>query len=350
MTPPAVAAIVVVFNPNVDYLRQCIDSLIASTAVELDVIVVDNASDIRVELAPRPHVRVERLAHNRGFAAGVNAGLVRTDTPFVWLLNDDAWVEPGCIAAAVAALEQAPQACVGVAPKVLVADETKQIIDSVGNVLMATGEGFNLGIGQPDLGQFDHPERCFGVCFAAGLFRRSAFGEAAVGALDERYFLYYEDIDWCLRANRAGFEFWTAPAAIAYHRHSVSTRQLGLANRYRIVERNLLINATKNLGPRSIVAIWSRRFYVHAVGLFRGPYRIARWQAIGTAAIRVPSIVVRRFWNPAPASAMSDAALFAFAEGERPFFDVDSFTANEHGSARAAALARLRRRNNVVED
>jgi GT2 family glycosyltransferase len=344
VSKPLVTAIVVVFNPDATYLQQCVDSLLQSVLVDIEVIVIDNDSAEPVALPQPAAAMVHRLDTNRGFAAGVNAGIALARGEYIWLLNDDAWVEPGCIAATVAELSAAEPKVIAVAPKVLVADDERRIIDSVGNVLMPTGEGFNLGIGQPDIGQFDVPERCFGVCFAAGLFRRSAFDRSAVGPLDERYFLYYEDIDWSLRANRKGFVFRTCPLAVAYHRHSTTTRRLGLANRYRIVERNLLINATKNLGARSIFLIWLRRFYVHTVGLVRGPYRLARWRAIAGAMIRTPAVVVRRFWYPAPKPAMTDTELFAFADGEQPFFDADEFRATDPEAAHAAALARLARR------
>ena len=343
MTPAAVSAIVVVYNPDEAYLAQCVDSLLASERVEISVVVVDNASAVPVVLERGDRVRLRRLAGNRGFAAGVNAGLATATGDYVMLLNDDAWVEPDCLVEAVEALRNGGPRCLGVAPKVLVAGDEHRVIDSVGNVLMPTGEGFNLGIGQPDIGQFDTSERCFGVCFAAGLFHRTAFDDDVVGMLDERYFLYYEDIDWTLRANRRGFEFHTAPKAIAFHRHSMTTRRLGLARRYRLVERNLLINATKNLGPRSIAAIWARRLYVHSVGLIRGPYRLARWQAIATAAIRVPAVVVRRFLRPAPPSSMTDAQLFAFSTGQQPYFDADEFHPLDPSAARAAAERRLSR-------
>ena len=342
MTLPSITAVVVVFNPNADYLAQCVESILASDEVHVDVVVIDNASATPVSLPAQEGVRVRRLDRNRGFAAGVNAGVAMASTDYVMLLNDDAWIERRCLVEAVAILNGAGPRCLGVAPKVLVADDERRVIDSVGNVLMPTGEGFNLGIGQPDIGQFDTSRRCFGVCFAAGLFHRSAFGDDVVGALDARYFLYYEDIDWTLRANRRGFEFHTSPKSIAFHRHSVSTRQLGLARRYRLVERNLLINATKNLSPRSIAAIWARRLYVHSIGAVKGPYRLARWQAIATAAIRVPALVVRRFATPAPPSAMTDAQLFAFSAGEQPYFDADEFQPLDATAARAAAERRLR--------
>jgi hypothetical protein len=138
-------------------------------------------------------------------------------------------------------------------------------------------------------------------------------------------------------------ELVSASTSIAFHRHSVSTRQLGLARRYRLVERNLLINATKNLGPRSIAGIWGRRLYVHSVGAIRGPHRLARWQAIVSAAVRVPALVGRRVIRPAPPSAMTDREIFAFAVGEQPYFDANTFEPIDTSMAMDAARARLDR-------
>ena len=111
---------------------------------------------------------------NHGFAGGINRGIAACDPAyeFVFLLNPDAVVEPDALARLGNALMNADAHCVAVAPKMLLASDPT-VIDAIGNAINEKGEAFNIGLGQPDLGQYDTPASCFGPCFGAALFRRS---------------------------------------------------------------------------------------------------------------------------------------------------------------------------------
>jgi GT2 family glycosyltransferase len=335
---PRVAVVVVTFRPDLAALERCVAS-VAASSVAAALVVVDNGSgavadDIGAIVDGRG--RFVRSSDNRGFAAAVNTAITSVDCELVMLLNDDAALRPDALALAIAQLDRQPPEVAGVAPKVVLATQP-DVIDSVGVVLRPNGEGFNRAIGEPDVGQFASGAACLGPCFSAALIRRRAFDE--VGLLDERYFLYYEDIDWIVRANVRGWRFVVAPDAVVEHGHATSTRQLGLDRRYRLVERNLLVQATSNLTARSAARIWARRLVDHAIGVVRGPYRWARVRAIGAAVVALPGSLRARRRLAGPRRA-SDDELFSFARGEVPRFDSETFTAPRSLDALAAAYRR----------
>ena len=325
----AVTAVVVVHGAPASTVRASVQSLLDSTGVDVHVVLVDNASpDNGAACAPwvdNDRVTLVRSARNDGFAAGVNQGLVhRRRGDLIWLLNDDATVAPDCVATCVAVLDSEPLAVV-VAPRVMLANEPDRI-DSIGVVLRPNGEAFNAYIGQRWAAQVADRARIFGPCFSAALFREDAFEPTSVGPIDERYRLYYEDIDWDLRAARAGLHALAATSAVVWHQHAGSTRLLGEPARYELVQRNLLLCASKNLSPRSVGRIWLSRLVVQTKGVVTGPMRLERVRSFGRAVIGLPSVLLSRRTLPRPApAAPTEPELFAHADGLSPNFSADTY-------------------------
>ena len=159
------------------------------------------------------------------------------------------------------------------------------------------------------------------------MFRHDAFDVATgVGRLDERYRLYYEDVDWVLRSQRLGFRSALSTRAVVFHQHAASTRLLGEANRYELVQRNLLLCATKNLTAKAVVRIWAQRLVVQAKGTVTGPYRLARVRSLLRALAGLPGAVAAR--RGLKARCRPEAELFEYARGLSPQFDVTTYTAS----------------------
>jgi GT2 family glycosyltransferase len=341
---PHVDAIVVVYGPDPALLHRCVDSLVASRGVQMRVILVDNGSPQPVHAPPGVH-RLVRRDHNGGLGAAVNTGWQYTSADAVLLLNDDAWVEPDAVRRCVDRLQEAPDVLV-VAPKVLMDSARPStasptpVIDSCGLVIRPDGEAFSAGVGQPDIGQFDDDRTCLGACFAAALLHRRAWQR--VGPVDERYFLYYEDVDWALRAAACGVVTALEPAAVVHHVHAASTRRMGEARRFAMVQRNLLRCATANVSVGRATRIWAGRLAAHGKGLITGPYRTARLRAIAGAVCGLPSAVAARRRRTPLAD---EARVFAFAEGLRPHIVEGTFVATASQQAADDAAARLRRRS-----
>ena len=222
MTPyPLVYAIVLNWNGWQDTAR-CLESLRASAYPSLRVVVVDNGStEFPGETAWAELIRLER---NRGFTGGVNAGLrlaLEHGADYAFLLNNDATVELDCLATLVQAAESRPD--VGLAgPKIVWAGEPGRLW-SAGMSVAWRRASIEAHRDEPDDGRFDGRRLVQGLSGCALLVKRAVLER--VGLLDERYFAYYEDFDWCLRARGAGFRCLYVGDACAAHAGSASSNR-----------------------------------------------------------------------------------------------------------------------------
>lgn len=222
--PVRTFAVVVNWNGGAENLR-CLRSLFDQGAALEGVIFVDNASsDGSLELVEQrfPKVEVLRNTDNLGYGGGNNRGIARAlerGAQAVLVVNNDLTLEPGCLARLQAALEADPQLG-AVGPRVLV--RGTRSIWAAGGVLTWRQNLTTLrGFGEPDAPPFrveldvDYLPGC------ALLVRRSALEQ--VGAFDDAYFAYTEDVDFGLRLSRAGFRSRVIGSAAAFHAPSTST-------------------------------------------------------------------------------------------------------------------------------
>ncbi|HEX7880142.1 MAG TPA: glycosyltransferase, partial [Candidatus Eisenbacteria bacterium] len=194
----------------------------------LDIILVDNASGddtaARVRAA-HPDVRIIESPVNRGFAAGVNLGLAAAQGKYLLILNPDIVVHPGSLEALVAFLDAHPQAGL-VAARLLNPDGTLQPTCrtryTLKTILLRRTPLGKLFPNDPTVREhlmldYDHatPRNVDWVAGACMMVRREALDE--VGPMDERYFLYFEDVDWCTRMHRRGWGVWYVPDAVMTH-------------------------------------------------------------------------------------------------------------------------------------
>jgi len=221
--PARVAAVVLHYDRPAGALA-CVDSLLASTHKPFEVAVVDNGSGSEAlallarGLEQRPGVTLVRLTPNRGYTGGMNAAFehaLGTQAEFVWLLADDVRVAPDAMAALVAAVRERPR--VGVAGALTYfADDPQRIWYAGGFIRPYTlGRALHRGLFEQDHGQFTTPDI---VDYANGssLFARREV-VAKIGGLDDVYFTYWEDSDWCERAAEAGWQTLFVPAAHVWH-------------------------------------------------------------------------------------------------------------------------------------
>jgi GT2 family glycosyltransferase len=205
--------------PNLNgalFLEPCLTSLAEQTLPPSEVILVDNGStDGSVELVGQkfPEARLVTFAENRGFAAAVNAGIAEATGQFVAFLNNDAVAEPTWLEELAASLERHPAAAAATS-KLVSADDPGRL-DGAGDGLTRSFLPYVRGHGEPDDGRFDDEVQVFGASGAAALWRLSVLRE--LGAFDERFFAYYEDVDLSFRARLRGYEIWYAPRAVVRH-------------------------------------------------------------------------------------------------------------------------------------
>lgn len=244
---PRLAAIVLNFRtPDETFLA--VTSLLASDRAVDDVIVVDNgARDEANELlaalqSAGARLSVHHTGANLGFSGGMNAGIreaLARGADRILLVNSDASVPPDCIARLEQVLDRLPAA--GITGPVILARSDPRCIASLGMSYAATlGRMRHLGFGET-AATTDIPEQATvdGLSGCVMLIRREVLDR--IGLLDEDYFYSFEDLDFCLRAGRAGFASVLAGDARAYHEGNRSIGVRSTARLYFAARNHLLL-------------------------------------------------------------------------------------------------------------
>ncbi|GGX36472.1 glycosyltransferase family 2 protein [Undibacterium squillarum] len=224
----ALSIIIVSYNAR-EVLRQCLQCLqqeVRHCAAE--VIVVDNASrDGSAEMvsAEFPAFQLYRSDLNLGFAGGNNYGYRYARGEYILLLNPDAFLTPGSLSLALQRMQEQPQ--VGLAGARL--SDPQGHLQPSGRLFPSLLNEFLVMSGLSSrfphsrlCGRFDrtwaNPAQAAQVDWVPGAFtiiRRSALGDA--GLFDERYFLYYEEVDLCRRLKQQGCQIWYWPELSVTH-------------------------------------------------------------------------------------------------------------------------------------
>jgi GT2 family glycosyltransferase len=233
-------------------LEVILPSLARQSFRDFEVVVVDNGSrDGTVAwLGDRwPEVEVVSLAQNIGVTAALNVCARAGRGELVGLFNNDLEVDPDCLGELVAAVREHPEA--GWAGAKLRDFEQRDVLDGAGDVFTWAATGGRRGHGERDVGQYDEPRAIFGACGGAALYRRTTLQR--VGEFDEDFFAFYEDVDWNLRAQLAGFSCRYVPSAVVYHMGSATIgRGLSDFTRYHLWRNTLWIIA-KDLPASSLL-------------------------------------------------------------------------------------------------
>lgn len=259
-TPLPLISFVIVSLNGAEALPLCLGALarLDWPADRYEVIVVNNGStDGTRELLdswPECPIQPIHLPRNHGFAGGNNVGIRRAKGDWVVLLNDDAELSVDWARTFAQSAAAHPEGGI-LGSLLLYPDGTT--IQHAGGVVEANALTKHTGVGETDRGQHDSIVPCDYVTGAVFAMRRDVL--LAVGLLDEGYWpIYFEEIDYCWRAWKAGFSVLMTPAR-AIHHESRTTVALseGFLRKY---HRNRLRYVVMNFGPRR-VARWARAEY-----------------------------------------------------------------------------------------
>ncbi len=229
----------------------CLDAVRALDYSNFSVVLVDNGcEDFRQESFPAtPRLLYIHSEENRGYAGGCNLALeraVEAGADFVWFLNNDALPEPDSLGILVEAATASRAGIVG--PKILRQATTPPRLDSVAVAIDRTSGRFRLlGHNQIDTGQYDLVTRVDAVTGCAMLVRADV--AAALGGFDERYYLYLEDLDLCLRTRATGDTVIAVPRARVHHDRPPARRdRQSLDSLYYTCRNHFLLMATHGRG------------------------------------------------------------------------------------------------------
>lgn len=224
---------------------ECIDSVKKSSYKNIEIIIVDNNSEDGLEdnIKKNPQISFIQTGENLGYTGGNNIGIKKAlilNSDYIFILNSDTELAQNAIENLVFAGEKDESIGI-IGPKILF-DDKKTIwfaggIFDKNNIL-----GSHRGVDQKDEGQFDAETETDYITGAAMFIKKEVVDK--IGLFDERYFLYYEDSDFCKRAKNAGFNIIFAPSAIVYHENAKSTG-LGSSLQDYFITRNRMLYASK---------------------------------------------------------------------------------------------------------
>ncbi|MFZ5516349.1 MAG: glycosyltransferase family 2 protein [Candidatus Zhuqueibacterota bacterium] len=256
MASPSVAIIILNWNNWQDTV-ECLESISLNDYLNYRIIVVDNGSadDSVAQIGQRfKSIQLLETGKNLGFSGGVNFGIERAKaTDLILLLNNDTLVDRSFLTELVRKIASDP--AIGLVGGKIYHYDSEQchagfsrsnqckIWSAGGGIHQFTKRTFQYGEGKIDRGQWDRERE---VDFLSGcclLVRRDVIEK--IGLLDPDYFMYYEDVDFCVRAKKAGFKICFTPKSVIWHKVSKSSDK-SERDFYRI--RNAIIILRKQFG------------------------------------------------------------------------------------------------------
>ncbi|MBU2562938.1 MAG: glycosyltransferase, partial [Actinobacteria bacterium] len=255
------SVIIVNYNSSYPVLKECLDSIKNQTHKNIEIIIFDNNSnynileDIKKEFKD---IKTIFSKKNLGLGEGINQALKYANSDLIVISNFDVSYNHDAFEQMVNSINSLESTYLGVAPKVKFYYQ-KDFLESVGIYLDNSFYIGHYGLGQLDLSQYNRTEDIFGVSFVSCLIKRDAFYENKVGLVDPTFFLFYEDVDFCYRANLHGYKFRSCPSAICYHKYAYSFRDEATAfqRKYYYQKLNLLKTSYKNAELHNLKRIMS---------------------------------------------------------------------------------------------
>ena len=272
MANPTVAVVILNYNGR-NFIQQFLPSVLASSYVNKEIIVVDNCStdDSPDVLKQFSNIKILMLDKNYGFAEGYNQALQKISADYYALLNSDVevtpqWIEP------IIQLMESDKKIAACQPKILSYKEKEffEYAGAAGGWLDTLGYPFSRGRifdeHEKDLGQYNDNAEIFWATGAAMFLRASVFHE--VNGFDNFFFAHMEEIDLCWRLQLAGYKIMCCPASVVYHVGG-GTLPKGNERKVYLNFRNNIIMLSKNLCMREKIWKLPLRFFLDMVFAFK---------------------------------------------------------------------------------
>jgi hypothetical protein len=257
MSFPCVIAVILNTNRRDDTL-ECLESLYRNAYPNQRVIVLDNASSDGSAAAIRerfPQTILIELDRNLGYAGNNNVGIeaaLQHGADWVFVLNEDTILAPDCIERLVSVGEE--DARIGIVGPMVYHYDEPNVIQSAGGILEADFAALHIGQNEVDIGQYPEPRDVAWVSGCALLVRRKLIEE--IGALDERFFYYWEETDWCTRARERGWRIVHIPQARLWHKGVQRNYQPSPNVTYYATRNRLLFLRKHHAPPKVWVLVW----------------------------------------------------------------------------------------------
>ncbi len=236
-------------------LPTCLKSLREQTWQKFELIIVDNGSTDGSLTSIKKHyptAKVVTLDENKGFASAVNIGIHHAKGQYIILINNDTKVDKHCIQALVLAAEHKKE--YGLFATKMLDFYNPKLIDSAGTFITSVGHANGIGWKEHDGPEYNQPKEVFMVSGGGCLIKRSVIEK--IGLFDEDFFAYFEDVDFCLRAQLKGIKCWYVPKAIIYHIHKATSRRVPAFTEY-LQFRNMTQTIIKDFPKDLLLKDWN---------------------------------------------------------------------------------------------
>jgi len=265
-----------------------LDSIRMNAANEnLEVILVDNGSreDHQLEFEKSyPGLIYIRSEKNLGFAGGNNLGVHVAKGDFLLFLNNDTEITSGLITELSSELNNNQE--IGLISPLILYYDAPEIIQYAGFTGMNYITGRNASISSMDVnkGQYNDISSETGYCHGAAMMCRRKDLDT-IGLMEEQFFLYYEELDWCEKFKRAGKKIWFTGRTTIYHKESMSVGKESSIKTY-FMTRNRMLFIRRNTGLVNTV-IFSLFFILIAcpkqvlIYVKKGRYDLIKWVVKG---------------------------------------------------------------------
>ena len=281
-----------------EVIEDCLASLAAQTYPAHEVVVVDNAStdgsgDTAREACARLGFTFVQSPANEGYSTGNNLGIASTTGAWILLLNHDAVLDPGCLAALAEAVEAHPD--IGMFSSCIVSHQDPDVLDTIAIAPYLDGMSRGLGRLEPVRDHRD-PREVFAPSGCAGLYRKDLFLEA--GGLPDAFFAYCEDFDLGLRLRWMGQRCLYVPGAVVRHHYSAASGKYSAFKAYLVERNHLWVRIRLFPWPMLLASPWHSlvRYGLQAFGVLSGRGSAGKFRTEGQGgALALAGILLRAY-------------------------------------------------------
>jgi GT2 family glycosyltransferase len=240
--PSKVGIVIVNWNNPSDTI-ECLRDVSELAYPDYFTIVVDNGStddSVKKIVSAFPYIHIIQLENNLGYPGGCNAGLKycsANGADYIFLINNDISIDKDALTHLIVIMEKNPSMGIA-APKVYFYYDKSVIFSAGGKVSLLTGQNFGIGYGEIDSAKYSQN---YEVDYASGCaLLVSSHLVQKIGFMDPQYFMYYDEIDYCIRAKRSGFSVWMVADAKVWHKISATVKKYSGLKEYYITKNRLI--------------------------------------------------------------------------------------------------------------
>ena len=256
-----ISIIIVNYNGK-KWLQACLDSIQNQTYKKFELIFVDNNSnDDSIEFVKNNYgwINVVKNNENSGFAGGNIIGLNYAQGKYIFLLNNDTYLQDDCLEKLIEGFNKIPRAG-SIQSKIIMMHDNSRL-DGCGSYWTSSSFLYHFGYGQDQSSQkYNQPIQFFSNKGASMMIKKEVIEK--VGFFDEDFWSYYEETDLCHRIQIAGYECWYWPNAVAHH--AIGGSSLNFDNSFIQFHnfKNKLLSFLKNFQIITLLFVLPTYFFI----------------------------------------------------------------------------------------